>query len=236
MSGTAPTLPSRPPPGRRVRRGEGLPNMTTRLPDNPPQGPPRRPRRDLDGDGRAVLADPVFRWLTPDDEHRRRILPAFFELAPEIFARTTRSGVLASRHDGRRIDLVARPVSTRWTRHDGEPFELAAPSSPGRTPAAGRTSSPCSTSNHPPRRPRLPVAARRPARPSRDTGLGTSDDARRGRSGRPNGGCPPTCEATSRENLRLYERHGFLVTGELAVTGGPRSGRCGESPAPRSTR
>jgi ribosomal protein S18 acetylase RimI-like enzyme len=32
---------------------------------------------------------------------------------------------------------------------------------------------------------------------------------------------PAYLEATSQENVRLYERHRFRVTGELAVAGGP---------------
>ena len=35
----------------------------------------------------AFHADPVFRWLTPDDEQRRHILPTFFDLAIDIFRR-----------------------------------------------------------------------------------------------------------------------------------------------------
>src|SRR5687767_2497741 len=30
--------------------------------------------------GRAFFADPVMRWAIPDDDRRRRALPAFFEL------------------------------------------------------------------------------------------------------------------------------------------------------------
>jgi hypothetical protein len=35
----------------------------------------------------AFQDDPVFRWMSPDDDHRRRILPDFFNLAKGIFAR-----------------------------------------------------------------------------------------------------------------------------------------------------
>lgn len=34
-------------------------------------------------------------------------------------------------------------------------------------------------------------------------------------------GVPAYLEATSPDNRRLYERHGFVVTGELSILGGP---------------
>jgi GNAT superfamily N-acetyltransferase len=166
----------------------------------------------------AFYDDPVFRWMSPDDEHRRRLLPDFFELATGIFAR----------HD--EIWCVGDPVAggAIWSPAGVEPmndeagalFEARCTEIAG--PDAGRWSDVIALldDNHPHHADHdyLWLLGVRPG--LQGCGLGTAmlravlDRADRT-------GVAAYLEATSPDNRRLYQRHGFVVTGELAIVGGP---------------
>jgi GNAT superfamily N-acetyltransferase len=162
--------------------------------------------------------DPVFRWASPDGERRWRVLPAFFALAVEAFAEhdetwCTRDGVSGAA-------IWAPSGAEPMTEADGEHFAALCAETAG--PDADRwvelialldDNHPHHTDHH-----YLWLLGVRPAR--QGCGHGSAllravlDEADRT-------GSPAYLEATSKDNRRLYERHGFRVTGEMAAVGGP---------------
>lgn len=166
----------------------------------------------------AFYDDPVFCWASPDDERRRRALPAFFALAVEAFAEhdeiwCTRDGVTGA--------AIWAPAGVEpMTEADGEQFaglcaELAGPDADRWVELITLLDDnhPHHTDHH-----YLWFLGVRPARQGRGHGSAllhaVLDDADRT-------GTPAYLEATTEDNVRLYERHGFRVTGELAAAGGP---------------
>lgn len=166
----------------------------------------------------AFYDDPVLRWASPDGEQRRHALPAFFALAVEAVAEhdqtwCTRDGVSGA--------AIWTPAGADpMTEADGEVFagrcvELAGPDADRWMELIALLDD-----NHPHHAEHhyLWFLGVRPARQGRGHGSAllraVLDDADRT-------GTPAYLEATSTDNVRLYERHGFRVTEELAVVGGP---------------
>lgn len=175
----------------------------------------------------AFLGDPVFRWCTPDDRRRRRLLPAFFALAAQAFAAhdetwctgdTLEDGTAGDDVVGAAIWAPAgvEPMSDA----DGEAFAARCTELAG--PDAGRWSDVIALldDNHPHHADHdyLWLLAVRPARQGHGHG-GALLRAVLDRADRD--GTPAYLEATSPDNRRLYQRHGFEVVGELAVAGSP---------------
>jgi ribosomal protein S18 acetylase RimI-like enzyme len=168
----------------------------------------------------AFHADPVFRWLTPDDDRRRRILPAFFDLAIDVFRRHDHIWCVGDDGGVAGGALWSPAGVAPMDEVDGDRFvggcvELAGPD-------AGRWEDVIALldENHPHHADHdylwlLGVVPDRQGRGHGSAMLRAVLD----RGDRD--GVPAYLEATSRENVRLYERHGFRVTGELAVTGAP---------------
>jgi len=162
--------------------------------------------------------DPVFRWASPDDERRRRTLPDFFSLALEAFAEHDETWCT---NDGVSGAAIWAPAGVEpMTETDGELFATLCAEAAG--PDADRwlelialldDNHPHHTDHH-----YLWLLGIRPAQ--QGCGHGSAllrtvlDDADRT-------GSPAYLEATSKDNRRLYERHGFRVTGEMAAVGGP---------------
>jgi len=168
----------------------------------------------------AFFADPVFRWLTPDDEHRRRMLPAFFELATEIFAKHDETWCVGTENDVVGAAIWAPAGVEPMSPADGETFadrcaELAGPYADRWMEIITLLDE-----NHPHHADHdyLWLLGVRPDAQGRrhGTSLLRAVLERADRTG-----TPAYLEATSPDNRRLYERHGFEVTGELAVAGGP---------------
>lgn len=201
--------------------------MTVRTPPQTrPPTPPLAPRRAAPGDRPAVAAvlaaafqdDPVMRWATPDDADRRRSLPAFFALAAAAFAAHDEIWRTGDAVTGAAIWAPAgvEPMSEA----DGEAFaarcaELAGPHQDrwAEIIALLEDNHPRHADHH-----YLWFLGVRPDRQGRGHGSAllrtVLDRADRTAT-------PAYLEATSPANRRLYERHGFRVTGELAVAGGP---------------
>jgi GNAT superfamily N-acetyltransferase len=190
------------------------------------QTPPLTPRRAVPADRSAVVAtlaaafqdDPVMRWATPGDDDRRRLLPAFFALAADAFAvhdETWRSG------DGVAGAAIWAPAGVEpMSQAVGEDFaarcaELAGPHQDRwmEIIALLDDNHPHHTEHH-----YLWLLGVRPERQGRGHGSAllraVLDRADRTAT-------PAYLEATSPDNRRLYERHGFRAIGELAVAGGP---------------
>jgi ribosomal protein S18 acetylase RimI-like enzyme len=164
----------------------------------------------------AFHLDPVFQWIYPDATHRRAAVPHFFSVLVEQFA---------SRHQVRTtpdVDGVALwlpPGEELLPEATAEPVidELVA----GAGPAADRLMEAFTVLDaHHPHEPHwyLGFLGVQPA--LQGMGLGASlleatlvgvDTAREA----------AYLEATSAENRRLYERHGFEVVRELPLPGGP---------------
>jgi ribosomal protein S18 acetylase RimI-like enzyme len=168
----------------------------------------------------AFHADPVFRWLTPDDEQRRHILPTFFDLAIDIFRR--HDDIWCIGEDGGVAGgAIWSPAGVDpMDEADGERFvsrcaELAGPEASRWEDVIALLDE-----NHPHHADHdyLWLLGVMPDQQGQGHGnamlRAVLDQGDRD-------GVPAYLEATSRENVRLYERHGFRVTGELAVTGGP---------------
>ncbi|MDD7939461.1 GNAT family N-acetyltransferase [Actinomycetospora lutea] len=170
----------------------------------------------------AFHADPVFGWLTPDEDQRRRILPTFFDLAVDIFRPHDDIWCVGEDDNG------GVAGGALWSPAGVEPMDET---------AGQRFVSRCAELAGPDASRWEDVIALLDENHPHHTDhdylwlLGVVPD----QQGRGHGsamlravldrgdrdGVPTYLEATSRENLRLYERHGFRVTGELAVAGGP---------------
>lgn len=166
----------------------------------------------------AFYDDPVFRWASPDDGRRQRVLLAFFALAADAFAPhdqtwCTRDGVSGA--------AIWAPAGVEpMTEADGAQFAARCVALAG--PDADRWMELIALldDNHPHHADHhyLWFLGVRPAR--QGSGHGSAllravlDNADQTET-------PAYLEATSKDNVRLYERHGFRVTGELAVVRGP---------------
>lgn len=162
----------------------------------------------------AFYEDPVFRWIYPDDARRQAVLPGVFELFTDAIGRHGATLVTA---DGGGAALWIPPGE--GLADDEEAFvEAALALSPPDTErmlacmtVLGETHphEPCWYLNL------VGVVADRQGQ-----GIG-SDLMRAGLERAERDGIPAYLEATSPENRRLYERHGFEATADLELPGGP---------------
>jgi ribosomal protein S18 acetylase RimI-like enzyme len=165
---------------------------------------------------RAFFDDPVFRWTCPDEQRRRRLLPAFFALIAETL----------QRHD--EIHLSADATGAALWAPPGQP-----PVSDEQADALGRrleqiagvdaerifAISKLIDEHHPPGSYYfLQFIGVEPTGQGRGTGsallaqmLERCDQE----------GARAYLDATSEHNKRLYERHGFLAGAPYAPDGGP---------------
>jgi len=164
----------------------------------------------------AFHRDPVFEWIYPDTPHRRAVVPHLFSVLVEQFA---------SRHQVRTtpdVDGVALwlpPGEELLSDATAEPVmdELAE----GAGPAADRLMECFDVLDaHHPHEPHwyLGFLGVRPA--VQGHGLGGSL-LRSTLVGVDEAGEAAYLEATSADNRRLYERHGFEVVRELPLPDGP---------------
>lgn len=162
----------------------------------------------------AFFNDPVFRWIYPDDERRRAVLPGFFE----VFTRAIgRHGASHEIGDGMGAALWVPPGEEVADDEDafGEALVALSPPDVDRLmltmEVLGETHphEPCWYLNL------LGVAPEHQGH-----GVGSAMlRAAIERSERD--GVPAYLEATSEQNKRLYERHGFVATAELELPDGP---------------
>lgn len=189
------------------------------------QAPRVRPAMDDDRD--AVLAltvaafgsDPLIRWFFPDPDSFEAMARSFFGTLLDL---RLRAGVVEVEHDRRGgaqwerpggMGLSAEDQDDAWADHVGMRSEVTQ----RRFDLLGDLFGP-----HVPDEPHwyLGVLAVDPAHHRRGIGsalLGVGlDRARRD-------GHPAFLETATADNVRLYERHGFAVTGEVALPDdGPR--------------
>ena len=157
----------------------------------------------------AFWADPVFRWAMPDDDARRAALPSFFDaivagfaLLGETWTTKGRTGAALWAPPGAEADLSGlEPLvgTGEWPRLL-EVMELLGSTHPHE---------PCWYLN---------LLAVRPS--AQGQGIGVSL-LRRVLDRADADGEPAYLEATSEDNRRLYERHGFECTAELRTSDCP---------------
>jgi ribosomal protein S18 acetylase RimI-like enzyme len=173
----------------------------------------------------AFMDDPVLCWVFPDSDRRRRYGRHFFELT----ARRLLPGGLAWRADGGAA-LWAAPG--RWRESFPQSLRLSIATFPGirrRSPRVARGLLALEARH--PQEPHLylPTIGVRPDRQGR--GLGSAL-LRPGLQYADAAGLPAYLESSSPRNVALYERHGFAVTAEHTLPGGPALG----IPCPSGTR
>jgi ribosomal protein S18 acetylase RimI-like enzyme len=177
---------------------------------------------------RAFQDDPVFIWWIPDAGRRRATLPAFFDLFVETFlvhdliyvaADATTTGT-----------AVWGPPSNPSGIEDEDAFVAGVERSVAEIDLPRVFEIVSALADQHPTEPHyyLQWAAVRPDRQGR--GIGSALLApvleRCDREG-----VPAYTEATSLQNRRLYERHGFAFIGEVAAAGGPPLYRMWRLPA-----
>jgi GNAT superfamily N-acetyltransferase len=168
----------------------------------------------------AFQYDPVIAWIFPDQHHRRRVLPAFMEF---------RLRKLAFPHDqvwmtdGGAAAAVWLPPPGRWQLSRPQRLRLLPPLVRflGRRTASILGGLDRMEERHPqdPSHWYLFILGAEQAAQGR--GLGSAllahmlarVDA---------DGMPVYLESSNERNLALYGRHGFEVTSEVAIPGGPR--------------
>jgi ribosomal protein S18 acetylase RimI-like enzyme len=166
--------------------------------------------------GRAFFDDPVFRWASPDPDRRRALLPAFFAL----FAETLQ------RYDEIHVTGLGTGAAL-WVPPGGAPVpdDLAAEFGRSVLAMSGTDAerlfeiSELIEAHHPPGSYYLlQFIGVEPAGQGR--GLGSQLLAHMlERCDRE--GVRAYLDATSEDNKRFYERHGFRASGEYAPAGGP---------------
>jgi GNAT superfamily N-acetyltransferase len=164
----------------------------------------------------AFADDPVFSWIYPDQANRHRVLPGFFGLFEEHSARR---GANLIAGDGHGAAIWVPPGLALVDPADEEPFGTAlvalSPDDLERLMVSNEL-----FEAHHPAEPHWYLSLLGVTTDHRGEGVGSAllrsatqrcDDA----------GMPAYLEATSPDNRRLYERHGFVVTGEIALPDGP---------------
>jgi GNAT superfamily N-acetyltransferase len=164
----------------------------------------------------AFADDPVFSWIYPDREDRLRILPGFFALFEEHSSR--RGGNLIA-GDGHGAAIWVPPGEALVDPADEEAFGTTlvalSPDAVGRMMACNEV-----FDAHHPAEPHWYLSLLGVTAAHQGEGVGSAllrsatrrcDDA----------AVPAYLEATSPDNRRLYERHGFQVTGDMVLPDGP---------------
>jgi ribosomal protein S18 acetylase RimI-like enzyme len=164
----------------------------------------------------AFDRDPVFEWIYPDMAHRRTAVPHFFTVVVPQFATRTESRTTA---DGDGVALWLPPGEELLPEAEAEAIIAEVVDGAGRAAARLMMCLEILEAHHP-HEPHwyLGFLGVQPA--LQGTGIGsallrttlTGVDAR---------GEAAYLEATSRDNRRLYERHGFKVVRELPMPDGP---------------
>ena len=162
----------------------------------------------------AFFDDPVFRWVFPDDERRGAVLPGFFD----VFTRAIgRHGASLETSDGTGAALWVPPGEEVTEDEDAFGEALV-----GLSPVDGDRLMTCMEllgETHP-QEPSWYLNLLGVAPDHQGHGIGSALlKAALDRADRD--GVPAYLEATSEQNRRLYERHGFVATAELRLPDGP---------------
>jgi ribosomal protein S18 acetylase RimI-like enzyme len=166
--------------------------------------------------GRAFFDDPVFRWISPEPDRRRALLPAFFALVAETLQRYDEIHVAGL---GAGAALWVPPGGAPVPDDLADEFGRRALAMSGADAERMIDVSDLIGGHHPPGSYYfLQFMGVEPAGQGR--GLGSQLLAHMlERCDREE--VRAYLDATSEDSKRLYERHGFRATGEYAPAGGP---------------
>jgi GNAT superfamily N-acetyltransferase len=176
---------------------------------------------------RAFQDDPVIAWMIPDANRRRAMLPSMFEVYAGAFVRHDESLVTS---DGFGAALWAPPGVPPVAEHEAEQFGADLERVTGIDAPRLFVLDDIMTRNHP-QTPcwYLQLVGVDPA--WQGHGIGSALMApileRCDRDG-----VPAYLEATSPDNKRLYERHGFRTQAKLQIPGGPPMWAMWREPSP----
>lgn len=166
---------------------------------------------------RAFQDDPVLTWIVPDAEHRRERLPAVFETFAEIYLSHDETHLAG---EGAGAALWAppgvEPIPEPQLPWFGERQTEILGADAGRALELGEL-----FEQHHPQRPCWYLQFMGVIPEHQGHGLGSSLLASVLERGDADG-TPCYLEATSPQNRRLYQRHGFETTGEIRLPGGPK--------------
>lgn len=164
----------------------------------------------------AFQDDPVFEWLLPDPDRRRELLPSVFMAFSELYLPCDESYIAGS---GLAVAVWvpprSQPLSEGALDQLGEQLTVTLGDDAARAAELDAT-----LEEHHPEEPAffLPFIGVVPEQQGRGLGsrlletvLDQCDDS----------GIPAFLDATSPENHRLYERHGFETMAEVDVARGP---------------
>jgi GNAT superfamily N-acetyltransferase len=165
---------------------------------------------------RAFFDDPVFRWASPDDARRHRLLPGFFSLFTQTLKRHDEVYVVG---EGTGAALWAPPGEPPVPEDEADEFGRRLEDMSGVDAERLFAVSKLIDEHHPPGSYYfLQFMGVEPA--SQGHGIGSALLAQvLERCDRE--GVRAYLDATSPTNKRLYERHGFQASGEYAPEGGP---------------
>lgn len=177
--------------------------------------------------GRAFFDDPVFRWIVPDDDRRRRISPEFFRVYNTTLLSYDETYI---DHDGVGVVLWAPPRRPPIDDDDADAFARTMDDLFGVDVARLNEIVTLLDEHHPDGPPHyhLQWAGVEPDRQGQGIGsaLLTPGLQRCDRDQ-----VPAYVDATSPRNERLYERHGFRLLDEIAPASGPPLFRMWREPA-----
>lgn len=179
----------------------------------------------------AFYEDPVFRWIYPDDGRRREVLPAFFAIIGEAIVQL---GVSHVAGDGIGAALWFPPDAGPADEEAQAAEEALVESLVALSPGDGGRLTTCMAMMQEahPHEPSWYLNLLGVVPDHQGTGVGgTLLRAALDRSD--DDGAPSYLEATSADNRRLYERHGFEVIGEIQLPDGPPMWPMWRTPQPR---
>lgn len=165
---------------------------------------------------RAFQDDPVFRWIVPDDDARRQRLPAVFGAFADVFVPLEESYVAG---DGDGAALWGPAGVEPFTEEKAEAFGGALADALGADAERALVLDQLLDENHP-EEPCLYLQFVGVLPEQQGQGIGSrmlSTVLDRADAS----GTPAYLDATSPDNRRLYERHGFETVGEVALPDGP---------------
>ncbi|MFE6921146.1 GNAT family N-acetyltransferase [Nocardia sp. NPDC057663] len=171
--------------------------------------------------GAAFRHDPVMSWILPDERRRATGLPWFFAaVARHVFFPLDASD-LALHEDGTVAGVAMWTPPDRWQSNIATDLRVM----PGLIRAFGRRTLAGKTvgdliKHHHPKEPHWYLAMLGTTPEARGAGYGST--LLRSRLARIDAeGAAAYLESSNPDNVPLYERFGFTVTGELRIPGGP---------------